>query len=324
MKILSAQQQLVKRSRFCQPFDWSRGSLNDSTYRAFCKFAGHVFNVRQSRDASRLLGEVIALIKEAGDSAKPEKLVDQFGQAFAYVAGQRAATSLGMSHLLKTGGKWPQPEPELIESLGQAGSLKEWEEISPMTSANPEEVLPAIFPEKSLVCYGPKKNRHFIRRLGDALYKIAERTQFVVPNPAKARFIKLPDGRLSKKCEPNFPVRKFIIIEFDRKKIDPQSKLSLAALLDLQAALHAHLAGEGDGEHAPLAMLVHSGNVSLHGWYPCAGVDEEQVLGFLRYACRLGADHYLSAKSFFTRMPGGLHENGKRQTIHYFDPEAIL
>jgi hypothetical protein len=69
---------------------------------------------------------------------------------------------------------------------------------------------------------------------------------------------------------------------------------------------------------------VYSGNQSLHGWYPCAGVDEEQVLEFLRYACRVGADHSLQTKCQFTRMPGGRHENGRQQTIHYFNPEAIL
>jgi hypothetical protein len=143
---------------------------------------------------------------------------------------------------------------------------------------------------------------------------------FVVPNAAKAPYVKMADGSLSKKCQANFPRRRFIIIEFDRKRIDPQSKLSLSALLDLQASLHAHLATE----HAPLALLVYSGNQSLHGWFPCAGVAEEQVLGFLRYACRLGADHSLQTTCQFTRMPGGLHENGKQQTIHCFNPEVML
>ena len=312
----------VKLSRFCESFAWEKGNLNDSTYRAFCKFAGYVFNVRSSREANHLLSEVVALIKGAGDSVKPDKLIEQFSQAFAYVATQRAATSLGMCHLLKTGGKWPQPEPELIESFAQIASLRDWEEISPNTPAplKPQDILPAVFSEKSLVCYGQKKNIHFIRRLGDSLFRIAERVPFVVPNAAKAPHIKLADGKLSKKCEANFPERRFLIIEFDRKRIDPRENLSLDALLDLQASLHAHLAKE----YAPLALLVYSGNQSLHGWYPCAGVDEEQVLEFLRYACRLGADHYLSSKSFFTRMPGGRHENGKQQTIHYFNPEAIL
>jgi hypothetical protein len=115
----------VKLSRFCESFVWEKGNLNDSTYRAFCKFAGHVFNGHQSREASRLLSEVVALIKGAGDSVKPDKLIEQFAQAFAYVATQRAATRLGMCHHLKTGGKWPEPEPELIESLAQVASLSD-------------------------------------------------------------------------------------------------------------------------------------------------------------------------------------------------------
>jgi hypothetical protein len=145
--------------------------------------------------------------------------------------------------------------------------------------------------------------------------------RYVVPNPATAPYIELErlGGKRSLKCAENFPLRRFIIIEFDRSKIDPSEKLSQGELLSLQARLHAHL----EAEHAPLAMLVYSGSESLHGWYPCVGVEEEKALAFLRYACRLGADHNLQARSFFTRMPGGQHENGARQLIHYFNPKAL-
>jgi hypothetical protein len=144
--------------------------------------------------------------------------------------------------------------------------------------------------------------------------------QYVVPNPAKAPFVNFADGKTSRKCVENFPERRFLVIEFDRSKIDPGGNLSLGRLLDLQAALHAHLATE----YASLAMLVFSGHASLHGWYPTVGVEEEKVLALLRYACRLGADHCLSAASFFTRMPWGTHENGRRQSVHYLNPGALV
>jgi hypothetical protein len=262
------------------------------------------------------------LISRAGDSVKTGKLIEQFRDAFAYVASQRAAESLGAREFIKHIIKWPLPEPALIESVSQVFgdcTLAWWENSSPGSASKPEEVLPALFPPKSLVCYGPRQDRHIIRELGEDLYRFASRAQFVVPNPAQAPFVDLPGGKRSKKCKENFPLRRFLIIEFDRKKIDPGEKLSLPELLDLQAKLHAHL----ETERAPLAMLVYSGNNSLHGWYPTLGVDDAKGLAFLRYACRLGADHNLQAKSFFTRMPGGLHQNGRQQTIHYFNPEML-
>jgi hypothetical protein len=308
-------------SPYCHGLSWVPGNLNDSTYRAFCKFAGHLFN-HHSSDADHLLREVARLISRAGDSVKTGKLIEQFRDAFAYVSSQRAAESLGAREFIKHLIKWPDPEPALIELISQTFrdcTLAWWENNSPATLSKPEEVLPVLFPPKSLVCYGPRKDSHIIRELGEDLYKFASRAQFVVPNPAQAFFIDLPDGKRSKKCKENFPLRRFLIIEFDRKKIDPDEKLSLVELLDLQAKLHAHL----ETERAPLTMLVYSGNISLHGWYPTVGVDDARVLAFLRYACRLGADHHLQAKSFFTRMPGGLHENGTRQTIHYFNSGTL-
>ena len=341
METINPQERLGKLSRFCEPYKWTKGNLHGSTYRAFCKFARHVLN---SGSASSFLREVARLIERAGDSAKPDKLIDQFRDAFAFVAEQHAAESLGALEfnrrpvarqlclrrpqkgmvVAKARSKWPEPEPKLIESTRQAYSdctLGWWEKISPARVSEPSEVLPIVFSPGSLVCYGLARDVHRIDELGERLFKSACVAQYVVPNPAKARSIKLErlGGKQSLKCKENFPERRFIIVEFDRKKIDPAAKLSSLELLGAQASLHAHL----EAEHAPLALLVYSGNESLHGWYPTLGADESKALAFLRYACRLGADHMLSSKCQFTRMPGGQHANGKRQVIHYFNPKSL-
>lgn len=299
--------------------DWSRGSLNNSTYRAMCRLAAHILDQHAGEGAS-VLKETAYLIEQAGDTPDPAKLAQQFGDAFAFIARQRAGETLGATEFLRGNGeKWADPEPELIQETGQAfadWTLERWESISLARASEPVDVLPVVFPPESLVCGGFTKKRHFIRQIGPALYELARASQFVVPNPAKCWGVAQRDGWLSLKCSENFPERHFIIVEFDCTRIDPAGKLPLARLLDLQAALHAHLTTE----YAPLVMLVFSGHRSLHGWYPCVGVDEERVLALLRYACRLGADHCLSAASFFTRMPCGTHENGNRQTVHFFNP----
>jgi hypothetical protein len=76
-------------------------------------------------------------------------------------------------------------------------------------------------------------------------------------------------------------------------------------------------------EKAPLALVVHSGRKSLHGWFNCAGVSEEKVWRFFSYAVSLGADRANWTRSQFARMPDGLRENGRRQTVYFLNPEVI-
>jgi hypothetical protein len=64
--------------------------------------------------------------------------------------------------------------------------------------------------------------------------------------------------------------------------------------VDQHAAILAHLA-----ERAPMALAVHSGSKSLHGWFFCQGEPEERLRSFIRYAVTLGADRATWARSQF-------------------------
>jgi hypothetical protein len=88
--------------------------------------------------------------------------------------------------------------------------------------------------------------------------------------------------------------------------------------VDDHAALLWHLALK-----APLAMVVHSGSKSLHGWFFCAGQPEERLRQVMRYCVSLGADRATWTRSQFVRMPDGTREGGKRQVVYYFNPEVI-
>ena len=282
------------RSPYTAPFEWTRGKLNASSFRAFCKFAGKVFDCYPP---SAVLKEVAALIEAAGDSPDKGKLVEQFRDALAFVSHERACDALDVPELraqrvegTRAEGKWPEPDPALIESVRREHAdhtLARWRAISPRHAVAPRHVLPALFSPGEVVCFGPRKNVHWVRRMDDMLLEeLAPGAQFVVPNPVRAGYT-VPPGKRSPKCDGNFPARRFLIVEFDRERIDPARKLAVSELLDLQAGLHADLAERWGA----LALLVYSGNESLHGWYRCSGVDEEKVIGFLRDACRLGADH---------------------------------
>src|SRR5207248_4956761 len=91
--------------------------------------------------------------------------------------------------------------------------------------------------------------------------------QLIVPNPMTALTGLNQSRQVSRRCLANTGARRFLVVEFD------------TGTLDEHAALLLHLA-----ERAPLAIVVFSGLKSLHGWFYCAGVAEERVSRFFRYA----------------------------------------
>ena len=119
--------------------------------------------------------------------------------------------------------------------------------------------------------------------------------------------------------------RRFLIVEFDFVQDSTREARLLSNLQgdgrdirDLSAALLLHLA-----EMAPLTLAVYSGGKSLHGWFYCAGIAEENVSRFYRYAAALGADRATWVRSQFARMPDGLRDNGKRQSVYFFNPGVL-
>jgi hypothetical protein len=100
--------------------------------------------------------------------------------------------------------------------------------------------------------------------------------------------------------------RRFLVVEQDHGTIDEQ------------AAVLLHLA-----EHAPLALAVHSGGKSIQGWFYSAAQLEEKLRSFMQYFVSLGADPAPWCRSQFVRMPDGTRDNGKRQAVYFFNPEAV-
>jgi hypothetical protein len=100
--------------------------------------------------------------------------------------------------------------------------------------------------------------------------------------------------------------RRFLVVEFD------------TGTFDQHAAVLCHLL-----RYAPLVMVVHSGNKSAHGWFFCAGGQESAVERFFRYAVSLGADPATWTRCQLVRMPDGQRDNGKRQSVIYFNPSLI-
>jgi hypothetical protein len=206
---------------------------------------------------------------------------------------------------------WPAANHEQREAVIATGfGLVDLWEISPVRFADngshTEELIDRLFPGNPLLCVGQSKC-DFATRSREEWRKKLSAMPLVVPNEMSARTGHTQDGKESEHTLENTGARRFLVVEQDNGTIDEQ------------AAVLLHLA-----ERAPLVVAVHSGGKFIHGWFLAAGQPEETLRRFMRYAVTLGADRATWTRSQFVRMPDGTRDNGKRQTVYFFNPVVLL
>ena len=220
----------------------------------------------------------------------------------SYAAGLRPATLKCRS--------WPAVNHEQHEAIttNGAGLVDLWE-TSPVrfedNAPHTEQIIDRLFPGNPLLCCG-KSNTNFDTKRREEWRGRLAALQLMVPSPMTARIGPTQDGKESAHALSITGPRRFLVIEQDSGTIDDQSAVLL------------HLA-----ERAPLAVAVHSGGKSIHGWFYCAGQSEAKLREFMRYAVGLGADPATWTRCQFVRMPDGLRENGNRQVVYFFNPRVL-
>lgn len=206
---------------------------------------------------------------------------------------------------------WPAVNVEQREAITAQGvTLYDLWESSPVRfddgEPHAEQISDALFPAKALLCVGAS-NRDFKTRQREELRGELAGLALIVPSPMTAQTGKTKDlGKVSEHTLDNTGSRRFLVVEFDTGTADEHSALLL------------HLA-----ERAPLALAVHSGNKSLHGWFYCDRQSEETTRRFMRFAVSLGADPATWTRSQFVRMPDGTRDGGQRQTVYFFNPASL-
>jgi hypothetical protein len=71
-------------------------------------------------------------------------------------------------------------------------------------------------------------------------------------------------------------------------------------------------------------MVVFSGGKSLQSWWPCLGEDEDTLhRWYCNEALAIGACHSTWCRSQFVRMPDGSRDDGRRQSIEYYNPAVL-
>ena len=205
---------------------------------------------------------------------------------------------------------WPKVNAEQREAVITSGlGLVDLWEISPVrfedNESHTEQIIDSFFPGDPLLCVGRSKCDFATRSRTEWRGELAV-LQVIVPNPMTARIGKTQENKESAHALSITGLRRFLVVEQDSGTIDEQ------------AALLLHLA-----ERAPLALAVYSGSKSIHGWFYCVGQPEESLRCFMRYAVSLGADRATWTRSQFVRMPDGTRDNGKRQTVFFFNPGVL-
>jgi len=207
---------------------------------------------------------------------------------------------------------WPALNREQREAVIQETQfeLVDLWEMSPIkfrdNKARAEEIIDGLFPGNPLLCCGKTQAEFDTKPRSKWRGELAS-MQFIVPNPMIKWVGQTQEGKESAHSLEATGPRRFLVVEQDIGTVDEQ------------AAILWHLAGR-----APPALAVHSGSKSIHGWFYCAGQDEEKILRpFMRYAVSLGACHSTWIRSQFVRMPDGTRADGKRQAVYFFRPEVI-
>lgn len=209
-----------------------------------------------------------------------------------------------------TSQKWPAPNSEQREAVVAAGAeLVDLWEASPVRldidMPETEEIIDCLFPGNPWLCVG-KSMSVFRTRKRAELRETMAGLQLIVPSPMSEQIGLTQDGKTSEHTLANTGPRRFLVIEYDTGTIDEQ------------AAILLHLATK-----APLALAVHSGNKSIHGWFFCAGQSEEAARMLMNQAVILGADRATWTRSQFVRMPGGRRDDGTKQPVYFFNPGVI-
>ena len=87
----------------------------------------------------------------------------------------------------------------------------------------------------------------------------------------------------------------------------------------MNAALSAHLLDLGNPW-----MVVYSGGKSLQSWFPCRDTDEQLLRAWYRgEALAIGACQSTWCRAQFVRMPDGSRDDGRRQSIEYYNPDVL-
>jgi hypothetical protein len=244
--------------------------------------------LRAIMPASMAFDLLASATRDRGRNVPDRELRDAVSKAYS-----TPAASLPYRGSIRAPKRWPEPNPAAIRGIvANGGGLADLWEASPQRldcrESATESLIDALFPCDCLLCAGPRVEA-MRTRPRDKWRGLLSSLLFIVPNPMLAQFGTTSEGRRSERCLGNTGPRRFVVVEFDfatdgptwQRTTLPEWEAAGRSVADANAALLLHLR-----TFAPLAIAVHSGNKSIHGWFHVAGWEECRLRRFLRYACQ--------------------------------------
>jgi hypothetical protein len=270
-----------------------------------------LFKVSRQLHAHRSRDEIVSLLAATVADCGRHVAISEIAAAVDSAKGcawQPGPGRVGFASPVKVR-TWPEVNQRARREIAAGAGLVDLWEASPVrierNEPRTEEIADVLFPGNPLLCCGAT-SAAFDTRTREEWRGELSALQLIVPSPMATVEGVTKNGKPSRHTLSNTGPRRFLVCEFD------------TGTTDEHAATLLHLA-----TRAPLVLAVHSGGKSLHGWFYCAGQPEEKLRRFMEYAVTLGADPATWTRSQFVRMPGGVRDNGNRQTVFFFNPRPV-
>ena len=209
------------------------------------------------------------------------------GRRFAGVANNAKDNDESASLPRQSPLRWPEPDHGEIERICRlgprlatlsAGSPSPPKDDAPRT----EEIIDLLFGGGDpWLCCGVASYKFFTQRRERWRERLSDQS-FIVPSAMLGKYGFTKNDEVSEPAQSAVGPRQYLVVEFDycEKCRDGKQDTAFAPLIRklavpasrARAALLAHLS-----RFAPLAFVVHSGGKSLHGWFPCTGISEDEL-----------------------------------------------
>ena len=311
---------------------------HDRTFAVACVLV-HGFALKQE--------DALALLREwNGTGCRPpwseRELIHKIASALArptdkpqgYLIGEQRESRPAVRHStpVKPVPVWPKRDHERILGLLRDSflSLADLEANSPVSMGgldDPYAIIDTLFQSVNdadpWLCLA-KEVKHPVTLRRSAWQGNLERARFLVPNPMSGPMGETLDGKTSARCLGNTGSRRFLVVECDfteehDRPLFDHLHATDGTIADLCATILGQLA-----QFAPLVMAVHSGGKSLHGWFSVLKEPEANLKRFMRWACLYGADKATWTRCQLVRMPCGVRDNGRPQSVHFFNHDPDL
>lgn len=254
--------------------------------------------------------------------------------------GREIEETVRNAYNIETIPKTDQPPPHLADigliedivaerTTGKISALAELEQSSPAPIPDSTtEVLYQLFDPEDLICIAGSDYRNARTRALKQWCFTTGASENIVPSPMSSEYTLDAEGKRHYRTLANTGPRKFIVCDLDLKGplfttiIARWAKYGVT-IQDAAAALIGFLA-----EYGPLALVTFSGNVSLQAWFYCQDESESKnskLRAWFESAVILGADRGGWIRCHLFRMPLATRSStGAKQTVHYFNPEAVV